>query len=219
MAIAFFDLDKTLFAVNSGTLWVKREFRLGHISLRQAARATLWLSRYRFGFANGADMVASAVAELKGTNASALKQRTVDMFEESLRGRYRPGARNALAAHREQKHACVLLTSSSHYLSGLVADELQLDSVLCNHIESRDGVHTGLIEGTVCFGPGKCVHALEECARRGVQVKDCFFYTDSYSDLPAMELVGHPVAVNADSRLARVAKARGWPSVDWGVAA
>ncbi len=216
MGLAFFDLDKTLLPLNSGTLWVKREFALGFLTARQALQASWWLSRYSVGLANGAEMVASAVAALKGTPVAPIQARTTDMYRESLRNRYRPGAVNALAAHRTQQHACLLLTSSSHYLSQLVAEELKLDGILCNQIESIDGTHTGRVVGPICFGDGKRIHALAECERRGVSAKDCYFYTDSYSDLAAMETVGHPVAVNPDLRLSRVARARGWPVVDWG---
>ncbi len=216
MSIAFYDLDKTLLPLNSGTLWVKRELRLGHLSLRQAMQATVWLTRYRFGFANGADMVASAVAALKGSAVEPLRERTKQMFVESLSGRYRPGAHQSLLQHRQQKHACVLLTSSSHYLSELVAEELKLDGMLCNRIGSNNGTHTGLVDGTICFGDGKRIHALAECERRGVAPADCYFYTDSYADLAALEVVGHPVAVNADLRLSRLAAKRNWQTVDWG---
>jgi haloacid dehalogenase-like hydrolase len=94
------------------------------------------------------------------------------MYEASSRGRYRPRALNALAAQRAQNETCLLLTLSSNDLSELVADELKLDGVLCNQIESKAGVHTGLVAGTICFGPGKRVHALAECERRGVEAKD-----------------------------------------------
>jgi HAD superfamily hydrolase (TIGR01490 family) len=216
MSIAFYDLDKTLLPLNSGTLWVKRELRLGHLSWRQAMQATVWLTRYRFGFANGADMVASAVAALRGTAVEPLRERTRQMFVESLSGRYRPGAYQSLDDHRKRGHACVLLTSSSHYLSELVAEELKLDGMLCNQIGSDGGVHTGLVNGTICFGDGKRIHALAECERRGVRPSECYFYTDSYADLAALEVVGHPVAVNPDVRLSRLAAKRQWPAVDWG---
>jgi hypothetical protein len=65
MALASFDLDKTLLPVNSGTLWVKRELRLAFLTARQAVQVTWWLTRYSMGLANGTEMVGSVVADSK----------------------------------------------------------------------------------------------------------------------------------------------------------
>ena len=71
MRLAFFDLDRTLLAVNSGTLWVRRELALGNISKRQAMRAMWWLARYQLGFASGEAMVAEAVTHITGVSSSS----------------------------------------------------------------------------------------------------------------------------------------------------
>ena len=80
-----------------------------------------------------------------------------------------------------------------------------------------EGLHTGQPLGEVCFGEGKRLHAEAYAAEAGVPLSACAFYTDSYSDLPVLEVVGRPVAVNPDRRLRREALRRGWPVVDWGV--
>jgi phosphoserine phosphatase len=112
----------------------------------------------------------------------------------------------------------VLLTSSSGHLSELVARELLLDAVLCNRFEvDEEGLHTGRPLGEVCFGLGKRFYAQRYADEAGVSLSACVFYTDSYSDLPVMEVVGRPVAVHPDRRLRREALRRGWPVVSWGV--
>ena len=79
--------------------------------------------------------------------------------------------------------------------------------------EVVDGVYTGRLDGPFCYGAGK-VAAIEEFARwDGLDLAQCYAYCDSASDLPMLEAVGHPVAVNPDSRLARHAGANGWPIV------
>ncbi len=217
MTIAFFDLDKTLLAMNSGQLWLRRELELGHITRLQAARAALWIARYHLGFSRLDEAVTRAIATLEGTSAAPLRARTEQFFEREVRGQYRPGALEALARHRSEGHALVLLTSSSNYLSERVADELGLDGILCNTLEvDGGGNHTGRSVGALCFGEGKLVHALEYSRKAGVGLERCFFYTDSYSDLPVLERVGQPVAVNPDVRLRRLASLRGWRIVDWG---
>jgi phosphoserine phosphatase len=70
----------------------------------------------------------------------------------------------------------------------------------------------------VCYGDGKSVVTEAWCARRGIDLAKCYFYTDSMSDVSLLEKVGHPVAVNPDRRLRAHAKKRGWAVMDWGVA-
>lgn len=214
--IAFFDFDETLIVGNSGNLWIRRELRSGHISRLQALRAASWMVRYRLGFASMEEALRTAIRSLAGTEEGTLRQRTRDFYEEEVRGLYRVGAREAVDQHRGRGEACVLLTASSLYLSELVSADLGLDDVLCNRFQVRDGVHTGELEGELCFGAGKLRYAEGYARKSGVSLADCTFYTDSYSDLPVLERVGAPVLVNPDRRLRREAKARGWRVVEWG---
>jgi hypothetical protein len=112
-----------------------------------------------------------------------------------------------------------MLTSSSNYLSELVAAELGFDEVCCNRLEvDPAGLHTGRVVGGICFGPGKLPHAQAAATGAGASMSTATFYTDSYSDLAVLEAVAHPVAVNPDPRLRRLAQRRGWRVVDWGIA-
>ena len=216
MPIAFFDFDETLIVGNSGTLWVRRELRSGHISRLQAVRAASWMVRYRLGFASMEEALRTAIRSLAGTKEETMRQRTRAFYEEEVRQLYRAGAREAVEKHRARGDAVVLLTASSLYLSELVSAELDLDAVLCNRFAVRDGLHTGESEGELCFGPGKLRCAELYARQHGVSLSECTFYTDSYSDLPVLEKVGAPVLVNPDRRLRREAKARGWRVVEWG---
>ncbi len=216
VSIAFFDFDETLIVGNSGNLWIRRELRSGHINRLQALRAASWMVRYRLGFASMEEALRTAIRSLAGTPEGTLRQRTRDFYQEEVRRLYRAGALEAVEQHRARGDACVLLTASSLYLSELVSAELHLDAVLCNRFQVRGGLHTGELEGELCFGAGKLRYAEGYAERRGVPLSACTFYTDSYSDLPVLERVGTPVVVNPDRRLRREAKARGWRVVEWG---
>lgn len=217
MAIAFFDFDKTLISSNSGALWLRSEIKLGHITPLQAVRAATWLMRYQLGFAALDDAMLRAIATLAGSGERDLRERTEAFYESKVRALYRPGARQKVEDHRRSGDELVLLTSSSLYMSELVARELRLDAVLCNTFEvDESGRHTGRTVGTLCFGTGKLLHAERFASARGVRLSDCAFYTDSFADLPVLEAVGKPVAVNPDRRLRWIAKRRGWELVDWG---
>jgi HAD superfamily hydrolase (TIGR01490 family) len=216
VSIAFFDFDETLIVGNSGSLWIRRELRSGHISRLQALRAASWMVRYRLGFASMEEALRTAIKSLEGTAEETLRQRTRAFYQEEVRGLYRGGGPEAVARHRARGEACVLLTASSLYLSELVRADLDLDEVLCTRFQVRDGMHTGEPEGSLCFGVGKLRYAEEYAARSGVSLDACTFYTDSYTDLPVLERVGQPVVVNPDRRLRREARLRGWQVVKWG---
>ncbi len=217
MALAFFDLDLTVLAVNSGTLWVRRELSCGHISYRQALRAFGWLGAYHLGFARIESVLLESIASLAGQPEKDLADRTRAFFEAEVRSLVRPGARAAVARHREAGDGLWMLTTSSNYLSEAFARDLGLDGSLCNRFEvDGSGLYTGRPLGPLCFGPGKVQVARALADERGVPLAGCTFYTDSASDLPMLEAVGHPVAVNPDPRLRRIAAKRSWPIVDWG---
>ncbi|HET9037243.1 MAG TPA: HAD family hydrolase [Myxococcaceae bacterium] len=218
-AIAFFDFDETLIVGNSGQLWIRRELREGNITPTQFLRAAVWMFRYKLGWASMDDALRTAIGSLRGQSEQALRERTRAFYETEVRTLYRTGARPALERHRAQGDAIVLLTASSIYLSELVAEELGFDDVLCNRFEIDEaGAHTGRPVGNLCFGAGKLEYAEAYARQRGVSLSDCWFYTDSYSDLPVLERLGHPVVVNPDPRLRREAERRGWPVEWWGEA-
>lgn len=215
--LAFFDLDKTMLATNSGALWVKRELELGHLSRWQAFQAAAWMVRYHLGFAKMESALERAIRMLTGIPEQSLIDRTREFYDAVVKTLYRPGALRALGEHRAKGDRLVLLTSSSGYMADLVSRDIGLDHVLCNRFEvGADGLCTGRPLGNVCFGPGKLTHALSYASSVGAQLSEATFYTDSYSDLPVLLAVGHPVAVNPDQRLRREALRRGWPTVDWG---
>lgn len=216
--LAFFDLDKTILSVNSGSLWVRREAALGHLSKWQAARALWWLGRYHLGLASAESMVEEAVQYIGGTSSRDFRQRTLQFFHEEVRGTYRPGALQTIRHYRKEHWRLIMLTSSTQYLADLVAEDLHFDEVLCNRLDTVGDIHTGRVAGRICFGAGKLEHAQGAAQRAGAALREATFYTDSYSDLAVLNAVALPVAVNPDPRLRRHAHKHRWPTVDWGTA-
>ncbi len=216
--IAFFDLDRTLIGRNSAALWLREEILSRQVGLSPALRALLMLMRYRlFGSVAIEDAMLSGLVYLKGLSEREVRQRTEVFYARFVRDHLRPGGRRAVAEHRAAGDKLVLLTASSHYISELTARDLMLDDFLCTELEvDARGLFTGRALGRMCFGTGKLVAARAYAQRVGIELADCAFYTDSFSDLSTLAAVGRPVAVNPDLRLRREAMARGWPVVDWG---
>ncbi len=216
MKIAFFDLDRTVLHGNSAKLWVRAEFRRGALRKRDTLKAFAYLAAYRLGAANFEGALKQSIATLQGTKESELAARSAGFYHREMKPLVRRDARSAIDDERSRGNRLVLLTSSSPYLAAPVMRELQLDDVVCTKLEvDLDGCFTGRPAGRVCFGSGKVALANDYARAHASALKDCAFYSDSFSDLPMLEAVGEPVVITPDPRLRRIATARGWPIHNW----
>lgn len=213
---ALFDLDRTLLDCNSGRLWVAHEWRAGRIGLRDVAWASWWLLRYSTGFADGMEQVfETAVASYAGLEHETLLNRTQAWFDAECASRLRPGAREALEAHRVAGDRVVLATSSTEYSALAAQSHWGFDDLLCTRMEIDAGRLTGRIRA-LAYGDAKLIEAQKWSAQTGIDLADCVFYTDSITDRALMEAVGRAVAVNPDAPLAKLALEKSWETVDWG---
>ncbi|MBN1336571.1 MAG: HAD-IB family hydrolase [Deltaproteobacteria bacterium] len=215
MALALFDLDRTLVSVNSALLWVRREREKGRISPHRALAATWWMGLYRLGFVAVERGVRNGTSWLAGIREPDLEAAMEAFWAEEIGPRVRPGGRAAVARHRAAGDRTVLLTSSIVHLGRIAAGDLGLDDAICTVPAVKEGVLTGDVVGTFCYGDGKLEHARRFAEACGELLETAWFYTDSAADLPVMEAVGHPVCVDPDRRLAREARRNGWPVEDW----
>jgi HAD superfamily hydrolase (TIGR01490 family) len=187
-AVAFFDLDRTLIACNSATLWLREEMRAGNVGPLEALKAVAWIARYSLGAADMEEAILATIGALKGRSEAEIDSRTLEFYQRVVRPQLRPKGKEALSAHRARSDKLVLLTSSSIYLSRLVGRDLELDDLLCTRLEvDGEGLFTGRPIGRPCFGTGKLQAARDYVDRVGVSLSECTFYTDSASDLPVLE--------------------------------
>ncbi len=212
---AFFDLDGTLLAVNSVGLWLRRERREGRLSKRQVARALFFFAGYRLSIVNIDDALDQALQTIKGSPEARIRQTTHQWYREEVAHRAAPGAFPVVAQHRERGDLLVLLTSSSLYASEMARDQFGLHEILCTRYDVQDGLFTGTAPRPYCYGAGKLALAERLAREQNVDLSASAFYTDSYTDLPMLDRVGSPFAVNADPRLRWEARRRGWPHLDW----
>jgi len=216
VALALFDLDRTVLSVNSAKLWITAEMEAGFITRWQAMRAAAWIGTYHAGFTRLDKLVEEAIATLAGAREEDVRARTEGFYTRRIASTYRPGALETIQRHREAGDTVALLTTSSTYLCAPVLRHLGLEHALCNRFEVVEGVFTGKAAGPLCYAAGKVTHAQAFAEAQGAALAEATFYTDSMSDLPMLEAVGKPVAVNPDPRLRRLAQKRGWPVMDWG---
>jgi HAD superfamily hydrolase (TIGR01490 family) len=215
MALALFDLDRTLLSVNAVQLWVRAERRRGAIGGVQAARAAVWIASYHLGFGNVERVLEDAIATLRGESEAEFDARTIAFYAAEVASTYRRRAREVVDRHRARGDTLALLTSSSIYLARIAQAELGIPHALCNRFEVVDGVFTGKPIRPLCFGAGKLTHAEMLAETLGEDLAEASFYTDSASDEAVLKAVANPVAVHPDPRLLRMAKKYGWKVEDW----
>jgi len=200
---AFFDLDRTVLTRSSGALWARYLRREGRMTRWQLARFGLWTLEYRLAIIDMSTITRRLVQDMAGESEAKLIAESNRWFEEMVA---------PCIAPRAQGHTVALLTASTPYVSAPVAQALGLDSdFICTRLEVVDGKFTGRCIEPICYGPGKVHWARIFAQERGLDLAQSYFYTDSYTDLAMLQAVGHPVAVNPDTRLLRHARRQGWP--------
>jgi HAD superfamily hydrolase (TIGR01490 family) len=211
-AAAFFDLDKTLIEGSSGYYFARAGYRAGMISRRQLA-SDLW-SNVRFRLQGLSDHAAEALyqrvlRDLAGVPVRDLARLTHDVLAGILPRLY-PEMLEVAWRHQDAGRRAYIVTAASQEIAELLAQILALDGGIGARYEATEGIYTGRPGGVFTYGAGK-VEAMDElAAAEGIDLGESYAYSDSASDLPMLRAVGHPVVVNPDAELERVARAEGW---------
>jgi HAD superfamily hydrolase (TIGR01490 family) len=152
--------------------------------------------------------------EYRGMREQVLRAQSRQLFDEEILPSIYPDTQVLLEEDRRQGFLPVLVSGELDVALDEVIRYLGFQSVICNRLVFRDGVATGEVEAPLIAEDEK-VRAMEElCRQFGAEMKHCRAYSDSFSDLPMLEAVGEPAAVNPDRRLKRVARERGWTILD-----
>ncbi|HEV7761340.1 MAG TPA: HAD family hydrolase [Acidimicrobiales bacterium] len=212
MEAAFFDLDKTVIAKASMVAFSGPLHRAGLISRRMLLRAA-WaqLIYAQFGaspakLAKLRDSVLRLTRGWEQSEISAIVRSTlVDVIEPIVFDE----ALDLIRAHQADGRKVFIVSASPEEIVAPLAQYLGVDEALGTRAELEDGRYTGRTE-TYCYGPGMVVLIERVAARDGIDLKRSYAYSDSVSDLPMLEAVGHPVVVNPDRDLLRAARQNDW---------
>lgn len=215
-AAAFFDLDRTLISGASAFPFGVEAWRQGLATSGDIAKWTIAAFSFLISGDKGdgvsTDLRSEFLARIEGASVSDLDQIGQAILPK-LVSRVRPESRKLVAMHHETGRDTWIVSASPHGIVEPLAASLSMTGAIGTEGEVVDGTFTGRLGGPFIYGPGKA-QAIEKLASdRGYDLDLCYAYSDSISDLPMMEVVGHPVAVNPDSELAAVAHDRGWPIV------
>lgn len=213
---AFFDLDRTLIAGSSAfaLAMAARSMKMmpTHELLRDAVTAATFKLRgdHDTGASDSArDRVLGFVRGQRQDDLIALNEQVLPV----LLGKIRPEARRLVDIHRHAGRSTYIVSAAPQEIVEPLAVSLGMTGGIGTKGQVADGAYTGELDGPFCYGQGK-VTAITEIARWDeLDLAQCYAYSDSASDLPMLSAVGHPVAVNPDSKLERHARSHGWPVV------
>ena len=209
---AFFDLDKTLIEGSSGVHFARAAYRSGMIGRRELL-GDLWANiRFRIEGSTDAgseDIRVRILDAIAGTPVKELQRLSPSVLAGVLPRVYPEVLRTAYD-HQDAGRPAFIVTAASHELAEMMAHVLVLDGGIGTRSKVINGVYTGEPDGPFTYRSGKAQAIAEVAAERGIDLAASYAYSDSESDLPMLEAVGHPVAVNPDSALEQIARERGW---------
>jgi len=215
---AFFDLDKTIISRSSTLAFAPAFYQLGLITRSQVLRGACAQLTFRFAGANHYRMerVKNQMSGLcRGWDAGQIAQIVTDGLAETIVPHVYAEARELLDGHRRRGHDVLIASTSGQEIVGPIGTLLGACAVIATRLEVDDGRYTGSVT-FYAYGQAKAERAREVAAERGYRLTDCYAYSDSVTDLPMLEVVGNPRAVNPDRALRRIAQQRGWPVLVFG---
>jgi HAD superfamily hydrolase (TIGR01490 family) len=208
---AFFDMDKTLIAENSGSLYMRYRRQRGEIGRMELLRGLGSYLQYKVGLLDIQNWTRSMSLEFRGRNEGELEAEAVRWVEEVVVDQIYPEARELVSDHLARGHVVVIVSGATHYVVGPIARCLGIEHMIYTRLEVVDGLFTGKVVEPVCFEEGKIYWLEKFIEEQGISLAKSWFYTDSVTDLPLLDLVGHPVVTNPDYMLYRIARKRCWP--------
>lgn len=215
---AFFDVDNTIVRGASMFLVAKGLHARGFFDTASLLRGVWYHLYYRlFGERQRHMDVArsSLLGFVAGRTVSDVEGATREIYDESIADRLWTGTVALARAHLAAGDQVWLVTAAPNEVAKVMVDRLGLTGALGTDVEAVDGVYTGRLRDGLLHGPLKAAAVRDLAARRGLDLASCHAYSDSANDLPLLESVGHPTAVNPDRSLRRRASRAGWPVHDF----
>ena len=213
---AIFDFDGTIIAGFSATAFIREQLRRGDLSPGQFLALMRAMASFGFGNMGFSGMMAINAQFMRGIEEDTYHEVGKQLYNKQIARLIYPESRALVAAHQAKGHTVAIISSATPYQVEPAAADLNIEHVLCTHLEVENGQFTGGVVSPTCFGQGK-VDAAEALAKQyRANLDKSFFYSDSQDDLLLLERVGLPRALNPSTRLARIALARQWPIARFG---
>jgi len=217
MNLALFDLDNTLLACDSDYEWGQFLIERGVLD-RDAyeAQNAAFYEQYKAGVLDIHAFLEFALRPLAEHARADLDRWHAEFMDARIRPAMGAPAKALVQRHLAAGDLCAIVTATNSFVTGPIAREFGVPHLVATEPERIADRFTGRVAGVPCFREGKIVRVEAWLTSQGQRMQDfqqSTFYSDSQNDLPLLERVSHPVAVDPDPKLAAVARARGWPAV------
>jgi HAD superfamily hydrolase (TIGR01490 family) len=208
---ALFDMDKTLIAENSGSLYMRYRYQRGEISGVDLLKGIGAYVQYKIGILDIRNWTKRMMVQFRGQRERELEEQANLWFDEMVARTIYPEAEELVRKHEAAGHVIAIVSGASKFVVRPLAQRLGIEHLLYTRLEVEDGCFTGRVIEPICFEEGKIYWLQQFTEEHGIDLARSYFYTDSITDLPLLDLVGHPVATNPDPLLYRTAVKRRWP--------
>jgi HAD superfamily hydrolase (TIGR01490 family) len=214
---AFFDLDKTVIAKSSALAFGRPFYRDGLITRRDVVKSAYAQLVYRIGGADEQQMarIRDHLAQLcRGWRVDQVSQIVNETLHELINPYVYAEAAALIEEHRSAGRDIVVVSTSGEEMVRPIVEQLGIHDIIATRMVVEDGRYTGEV-AFYAAGPTKADAVRELAKERDYDLSTCYAYSDSISDVPLLESVGHPCVVNPDRSLRRVAGERGWPVLEF----
>jgi HAD superfamily hydrolase (TIGR01490 family) len=213
--LAIFDLDNTLLNGDSDHAWGEFLCRKGVVDAEEYRKANdYFYEQYKSGSMNIYEFLEFALRPLAANSKKTLAEWHAEFMRDVIQPMMLPKAAALLQKHRDAGEHLMIITATNRFVTGPIAEQLGVDTIIATDPEMVNGNYTGKVAGTPCFQAGKVERLNTWLAENGATLEGSSFYSDSINDLPLLEKVDYPVAVNPDEKLTAEANRRGWPILD-----
>lgn len=216
MPLALFDLDNTLLAGDSDYLWGCFLVEKGLVDrdLYEQANQRFY-EDYKNGDLDIHEFLAFALTPLAKNNADNLRSMHKEFMKSSIEPIMNQAGKNKIEQHRTQGDHLVIITATNSFVTGPIATAFGINDLIATEPEIVNGSYTGNVTDTPCFKQGKIKKLNDWLKKSGMDLEGSYFYSDSHNDLPLLEQVTHPIAVDPDDTLRKVAEERGWEIISF----
>ena len=211
MNLAIFDLDNTLLAGDSDYLWGEFLAEQGIVDRESYKRANdEFYRQYKAGTLDIFEFLAFSLKPLSEHELSYLLELHKEFMQQKILPIISDAARALVDKHKQDGHTLLIITATNLFVTEPIAREFGVDTIIATEPEMINDRYTGKVKGTPCFQHGKVERLQQWMNETGHTLKDSWFYSDSHNDIPLLDKVTHPVAVDPDDALKQYAIENGW---------
>ena len=217
MPLAIFDLDNTLIGGDSDYLWGEFLCDEGIITDRESFQKMndYFYHQYEIGELDSYAWAEFSFKVLSEHSFDKLNQLRKDFMETKIRPIFREKAQNCIDNHKKNGDSVLVITASNTFVTQPIVEMYGIEHLLATEPEFVSGRFTGKVSGIPCFQSGKIDNLMPWLEKNNENLIGSYFYSDSHNDLPLLDLVDNPVAINGDPILMAAANENGWTNLDW----